>query len=52
MQVQRHFGRLLDVTVKGNGAVNKTIGDAVMAAFLTPVDAVAAALDMREQRQR
>ena len=36
MQVQRHFERLLDVTVKRNGAVNKTIGDAVMAAFPTP----------------
>ena len=35
MQVQRHFERLLDVTVKRNGAVNKTIGDAVMAAFPT-----------------
>ncbi|HXE23340.1 MAG TPA: DUF5939 domain-containing protein [Roseiarcus sp.] len=48
MQVQRHFERLLDVTIRRNGAVNKTIGDAVMAAFPTPVDAVAAALDMRE----
>lgn len=47
MQVQRHFERLLDVTVKRNGAVNKTIGDAVMAAFPTPLDAVTAALDMR-----
>ena len=47
MQVQRHFERLLDVTVKRNGAVNKTIGDAVMAAFPTAADAVAAALDMR-----
>ncbi len=48
MQVQRHFERLLDVTVKRNGAVNKTIGDAVMAAFPTAVDAVAAAIDMRD----
>ena len=48
MQVQRHFERLLDVTVRRNGAVNKTIGDAVMAAFPTPADAVMAALDMRE----
>ena len=47
MQVQRHFERLLDVTVKRNGAVNKTIGDAVMAAFPTAADAVTAALDMR-----
>ncbi len=47
MQVQRHFERLLDVTIKRNGAVNKTIGDAVMAAFPTAADAVTAALDMR-----
>jgi class 3 adenylate cyclase len=47
VQVQRHFERLLDVTVKRNGAVNKTIGDAVMAAFPTAADAVTAALDMR-----
>ena len=52
VQVQRHFERLLDVTVKRNGAVNKTIGDAVMAAFPTPVDAVTAALEMREAAER
>jgi hypothetical protein len=28
-QVQRHFERLLDVTVRHNGAVVKTIGDAI-----------------------
>ena len=48
IQVQRHFQHLLDVTVRHNGAVTKTIGDAVMAAFETPVDAVRAAFDMRE----
>jgi class 3 adenylate cyclase len=48
IQVQRHFQRLLDVTVRHNGAVTKTIGDAVMAAFSTSADAVQAALDMRE----
>jgi class 3 adenylate cyclase len=48
IQVQRHFERLLDVTVRHRGAVTKTIGDAVMAAFLTPADAIQAALDMRE----
>ena len=35
------------MTVKRNGSVNKTIGDAVMAAP-TPADAVAAALGMRD----
>jgi len=48
IQVQRHFQHLLDATVRHNGAVTKTIGDAVMAAFLTSADAVKAALDMRE----
>ncbi len=48
MQVQRHFERLLDVTVRHQGAVTKTIGDAVMAAFSTPLDAVRAAVEMRE----
>jgi len=48
VQVQRHFEQLVDVTVRHQGAVTKTIGDAVMAAFLTPADAVRAALEMRE----
>jgi class 3 adenylate cyclase len=48
MQVQRHFEHLLEVTVRHDGAVTKTIGDAVMAAFLTPTDAVRAALAMRD----
>ena len=47
--VQQHFDRLLDVTVRHNGAIIKTIGDAVMAAFLKPADAVHAALDMRSE---
>ncbi|MGE5158679.1 MAG: adenylate/guanylate cyclase domain-containing protein, partial [Gemmatimonas sp.] len=48
IQVQRHFQHLLDATVRHNGAITKTIGDAVMAAFSTSADAVQAALDMRE----
>jgi class 3 adenylate cyclase len=48
IQVQRHFQHLLDVTVRHNGAITKTIGDAVMAAFLTSADAVQAAVEMRE----
>jgi class 3 adenylate cyclase len=48
IQVQRHFQHLLDATVRHNGAVTKTIGDAVMAAFVTSADAVQAALEMRE----
>jgi class 3 adenylate cyclase len=47
--VQQHFERLQDVTVRHHGAIIKTIGDAVMAAFLNPKDAVAAALAMRAE---
>jgi class 3 adenylate cyclase len=50
--VQQHFERLLDVTVKHSGAVIKTLGDAVMATFLTPADAVRAAIAMREEIER
>jgi class 3 adenylate cyclase len=45
--VQQHFERLQDITVRYQGAVIKTIGDAVMAAFLNPKDALQAALAMR-----
>jgi len=46
--VQQHFEHLQAVTQRFNGAIIKTIGDAVMAAFLDPVDAVGAALAMRK----
>ena len=39
-----HFALLAAVVREHNGSVVKTIGDAVMAAFADPVDAVAAAL--------
>src|SRR5206468_830411 len=45
--VQQHFERLQDIATRYRGAIIKTIGDAVMAAFLNPSDAVAAALVMR-----
>jgi class 3 adenylate cyclase len=47
--VQQHFDRLQSVTVRHNGAIIKTIGDAVMAAFLKPADAVQAAIEMRSE---
>jgi class 3 adenylate cyclase len=50
--VQQHFQRLTEATVVHNGAVVKTLGDAVMAAFLTPADAVKAALRMQEETER
>jgi class 3 adenylate cyclase len=47
--VQQHFDRLHDVAVRNDGAIVKTIGDAVMAAFREPKHAVRAALDMRKE---
>jgi class 3 adenylate cyclase len=45
--VQQHFDRLHDVAVRNDGAIIKTIGDAVMAAFPDAAHAVRAALEMR-----
>ena len=47
--VQQHFDLLQDVITRRDGAIIKTIGDAVMATFLEPSDAVAAALAMRKE---
>ncbi len=47
--VQQHFDRLHDVTVRNDGAIIKTIGDAVMAAFPDAAHAVRAALEMRKE---
>ena len=47
--VQQHFDLLQDVVTSHHGAIIKTIGDAVMATFLEPADAVAAALSMRNE---
>src|SRR4051794_6115550 len=50
--VREHFA-LLGATVQNHsGAVVKTIGDAVMAVFSRPTDAVAAALDILAQIER
>ena len=50
--VQRHFEHLLQVTVANSGAVIKTIGDAVMAAFEKSSDAVRAAIATRKEIAR
>jgi class 3 adenylate cyclase len=44
--VNQHFERLGRAVTRYRGAVIKTIGDAVMASFESPVDAVMAARDM------
>lgn len=46
MEVKRHFAEVFPVVAKHRGAVVKTIGDAVMAAFADPLDAVKAAHDI------
>lgn len=49
--VQQHFERLRQVTVRHGGAIIKTIGDAMMAAFVEPADAVRAALTMLREME-
>lgn len=46
--VRDHFGLLTGIVRKHNGAVVKTIGDAVMAAFHLPEDALDAALAIQK----
>ncbi|MFK7857098.1 MAG: DUF5939 domain-containing protein [Granulosicoccus sp.] len=50
--VQQHFARLKEIIVENNGAIIKTIGDAVMATFVHPVDAVNAALGVLDTIER
>jgi class 3 adenylate cyclase len=50
--VQQHFDWLREATVRHGGAVVKTIGDAVMAAYPDAARAIAAALDMRAAVER
>jgi class 3 adenylate cyclase len=45
--VRLHFGHLRDCISRNSGALVKTIGDAVMASFVDPLDALRAALEMR-----
>jgi class 3 adenylate cyclase len=50
--VRSHFHVLHDIVAEESGAVVKTIGDAVMATFVTPDHAIAAALKMRDGMRR
>jgi class 3 adenylate cyclase len=50
--VRLHFGHLRECISRNSGALVKTIGDAVMASFVDPLDALRAALDMRAQIAR
>ncbi len=46
MEVKKHFAEVFPLVAKHRGAVVKTIGDAVMAAFSEPLDAVKASADI------
>jgi class 3 adenylate cyclase len=50
--VQQHFDLLRETTVRHDGAIVKTIGDAVMAAYPDATHAVGAALEMRGAIER
>jgi hypothetical protein len=47
--VRQHFAALARVVAGHSGAVVKTIGDEVMAAFADPVDAVSASIDIARE---
>ena len=47
-EVKQHFTKTYATVLKHDGAVVKTIGDAVMAAFNHPLDAVKAAVELQE----
>ena len=47
--VRQHFDALSNVVTRNNGAIVKTIGDAIMATFMNPADAVHAGIDMIEE---
>lgn len=47
--VRQHFDTLSRVIAHNSGAIVKTIGDAVMATFMTPVEAVRAAIEMLQE---
>jgi class 3 adenylate cyclase len=44
--VQEHFGAVAELVARHQGAMVKTMGDAVMATFRSPADALAAAVEM------
>jgi class 3 adenylate cyclase len=47
--VKRHFTEVYDVVKKHHGAIVKTIGDAAMAAFPSPVEALRASRELQER---
>jgi class 3 adenylate cyclase len=47
-EVRKHFQKTYEGVLKHDGAIVKTIGDAVMASFNKPMDALKAAIEMQE----
>ena len=50
--VREHYGVLNTAILNNHGAVVKTIGDAIMATFTQPLDALSAALEMLRELRR
>ena len=48
VEIKRHFDEVFAIVAKNRGAVVKTIGDAVMATFVDPVDAVRASRQIHD----
>src|SRR6185503_10644861 len=48
VEIKRHFDEVFAIVAKNRGAVVKTIGDAVMATFVNPVDAVRASQQIHQ----
>jgi class 3 adenylate cyclase len=48
VEIKKHFDELFAIVVSNRGAVVKTIGDAVMASFVSPLDAVRAARQVHD----
>jgi class 3 adenylate cyclase len=48
VEIKRHFDEVFAIVSKNRGAVIKTIGDAVMATFTSPVDAIRASRQIHD----
>jgi class 3 adenylate cyclase len=48
VEIKKHFDEVFAIVTKNRGAVVKTIGDAVMATFVNPVDAVRASQQIHQ----
>src|SRR5262249_28113101 len=48
VEIKRHFDEVFAIVVRHRGAVVKTIGDAVMASFVSPLDAVRASREIHD----